>query len=58
MSTNTFVRWYERNVIKYGMEVFELVDMVTGNTYIFMSELGRDLKKQQIEQKERMQGVR
>ncbi len=54
--SNTFVRWSYRNVIKHGIEVFELVDLWTGATYEFLSDFGRELKKQQIEQKERREG--
>ena len=55
---DTFVRWLEKNTVAHGIECFDLFDTLTGATYRFMSELGRELKKQEIEQKERKRDFR
>ncbi len=57
MSNNTFVRWDTKNIVRHGIEVFQLIDLWTGATYEFLSDFGRELKKQQIEQKERKEGI-
>ena len=54
---DTFVRFHETEKRELGMQVFDLVDILTGATYRFLSELGRELKKQQILQREKQKGI-
>lgn len=55
---DTFVRWLEENKVIHGIECFDLLDTLTGATYRFMSELGRELKKQEIEHNEKKKEFR
>jgi hypothetical protein len=56
-AVDTFVRWEETEKVELGLQVYDLLDTLTGATYRFLSELGRELKKQQILQQERRKGI-